>query len=559
MSSTLKRKSNHSNIYAVQKGCSPLFFIVVVVFFVAIIPFFLEPGDHASTSSYQDNVRSSFSVKRNSNSASIQTGKTSVGSSGLPKTLVIYFPQYHQDPVNDRNWGENFTDWDSLRQSPSENRMGQVIPRPFIETLNNSSNNLPPPLGYYDLTDKTPRKTQGTLAKKYGVDGFIYHHYWFYDRSDPGPTLAKPLERMLEDGHPDIPFLLNWCAVRWVNVWMGKAIFQKIPTNKNRAIVLQEQYFDPTDDMIYQHYQWLKPFFHHPNYIRVDGQPAFLLYSYNPLSLPILETLRKFAKEDGFPGLHFIVGRSSHHEDLYDTSHIMNKIEFEFQLKQLQTRDSVDPTQRGVQARSIYSLEDDPYNASSKEVAVNKIWDYNPFNQTMTYPYPLWIVNKPYEVPNWCMKPPGQTTKQGEHSTASIPIPPQGHPEIIGVITAFDNTPRRKYDEAHIWNGGNTQKGESPVETLERFSKSYQAALYYQKCCVIGSNNAHVGSVKSPVSPRLMALGNGDGGDRFVAINSWNEWGEGMAIEPSNVYGYRWLETIKAVQETVKSQSCPFG
>lgn len=462
---------------------------------------------------------------------------------------MIYFPQYHRDPINDRNWGDNFTDWDSLRQSDEKNILGRIIPRPLLELLNDASDkDLPPPLGYYDLTQRKPRQTQGILAKKYGIDGFIYHHYWFYDPSDPGPTLAKPLENMLEDGHPDIPFLLNWCSVSWVNVWMGKAIFQKIPTNKNRAITLQEQYFNATDDMIYEHYQWLKPFFKHPNYITVDGQPAFLVYTWDARTLPILETLRRFAIEDGFPGLHFIVGRSSHHEDLYDITHVMNEKSYQFALKHRGTREAVNPTKSASDVRSIYSEEQ---KESPDQVLEKKVWDYNPFNQTMTYPYPLAYVTKPYEVPGWCANP--HQPVQAGNSTTAIPMSVQAHPEIIGVITAFDNTPRRPRNEATVYRGGKpeSENGESPDEALERFSRSYQAALYYQKCCVIGSDNTDIS-----LSRRLTPLESANGGDRFVAVNSMNEWAEGMAIEPSNVYGYRWLETIKAVQDKVRSQRC---
>jgi hypothetical protein len=117
----------------------------------------------------------------------------------IPYIWVIYFPQYHPDPLNDKNWGVNFTDWVSLQKSPTQNRLGFDIPRPLGGT-------------YYDLRDEQPRQLQGELADRYGVDGFIYHHYWFYDRSHPGPNLAAPLLNMLKDGHPNIPFLLNWCG-----------------------------------------------------------------------------------------------------------------------------------------------------------------------------------------------------------------------------------------------------------------------------------------------------------------------------------------------------------
>ena len=503
--------------------------------------------------------------KKDDESSSHPSTTTST-SMTMPKTLVIYFPQYHRDPLNDKNWGDNFTDWDSLRNTPRNNKMKQQIPRPLLPTsetetvamtntnMNASKNDhLPPPLGYYDLKDTEPRRSQGILAKKYDIDGFIYHHYWFYDKSHRGPNLAKPLENMLKDGHPDLPFMLNWCAVRWVNIWMGKAIFQTIPTNRNRAIVLQEQYFDPTQEMIYEHYLWLKQFFEHPNYIRVNGQPAFLLYYYDPMALPILESLRNFAIEDGFSGLHFIVGRSSHPEELFTISLDENN----FQRSRIQTLDLVDPTKTKSFSRSILSTLSNTTNTSVASPLLEptkekRTWDYNPFNQTMTYPYPLQYITQPFEVPAWCTDPTKIPSSAAAADESGHPRLHPNHPEIIGVITTFDNTPRRKFKEATVWSGS-----ESPDEAMQRFKKSYTAALYHQKCCVdvafLGQQQKQPHEQKSNRKLNLNAMKNDD---RFVVINAMNEWAEGMAIEPSDVYGYRWLETIKEVKRTVENQSC---
>ena len=517
----------------------------------------------------------------------------------LPKTLVIYFPQYHRDSLNDKNWGDNFTDWDSLRESPLANKMKQPIPRPLFaagtKSLNTTAanNDQEPPLGYYDLSDTEPRRKQGILAKKYGIDGFIYHHYWFYDnfnndndtnindnKNNPSnehsnnnkkpPILAKPLENMLKDGHPDLAFMLNWCAIRWVNVWMGKAIFQTIPTSKNRAIVLQEQYFNATKNMIHDHYLWLKPFFEHPNYIRIDNEPAFLLYYYDPRAVPILEQLRQFAIDDGFDGLHFIVGRSSHPESLYDISHI-NKDQRTVLDRKVQSLDSVDPTKTKSNTKSIFDRKMNNNNAGTKNgsstnltaegavqapkrAASQQTWDYNPFNQTMTYPYPLEYLTRPFQVPAWCSS--SSSRKDSTSTTTTKLQHHHNHPEIIGVMTAFDNTPRRKFKEAVVWNGGETISGESPDDAIARFRTSYASTLYYQKCCVGGTNG--IDNIKeSKIKPRSKLMLNSlDDNDRFVAVNSWNEWAEGMAIEPSDVYGYRWLETIKEVQEEIRKRPC---
>jgi hypothetical protein len=386
----------------------------------------------------------------------------------LPRVLVIYFPQYHRDPLNDKNWGDNFTDWDSLRKSPPKNRLGFNIPRPTE-------------LGYYDLTDFNTRKRQGELARQYGIDGFIYHHYWFYDPTHPGPNLAAPLLQMLKDGAPDVPFFLNWCATKWVNVWMGKAIFQTIPTTRNKAITLQEQYFNASDDMIRAHYDWLSPFFHHTNYIKIDNQPVFLFYFYDQRSHNILERLRYFARQDGFDGIYLVVGRSA------APDHI-----------------SVPKNLTEQQQRMM-----------KKKTQTVAMLPMDIFNQSMTYPYPLDYVNSTFFVPQWCLKGP----KQESAATS--------RPEITGVITAFDNTPRREYNTATILNPG------EPDTIVDRFNTSLHAAIYYHACC-------HQERAD----------------DRFVAINAWNEWAEGMSIEPSDVYGRRFLEVIRDAKKQVLRDGC---
>ena len=82
----------------------------------------------------------------------------------MPRVLAMYFPQFHQDPLNDRLWGIGFTDWDNLREAPTKNRRGHPLAHPTE-------------FGYYDLKDATIRQRQGTLARQSGVDGFVYHHY----------------------------------------------------------------------------------------------------------------------------------------------------------------------------------------------------------------------------------------------------------------------------------------------------------------------------------------------------------------------------------------------
>jgi Glycosyltransferase WbsX len=497
---------------------------------------------------FEDLVKKSFTMTSSSSSLSSSKllrpsnpedqikkgGSKSQGGSNMPRVLAIYFPQYHPDPLNDKNWGDNFTDWVSLQKSPSKNRDGYPIPRPLQDEFDNG-------LGYYDLQNTAPRKRQGQLATQYGVDGFIYHHYWFYDPTHPGPNLEKPLLNMLKDGHPDRPFFLNWCAVKWSNVWMGKTIFQKIPTNKNRAITLQEQYFEPTLDEIREHYNWLSQFFHHPNYIRMNGgtQPALMMYNYDDRAVPILQQLRQFAIEDGFTSLYLIVGRSGVPlGGLYDTAHLDGRsrevFETTHQLPEylpLQTvygreTKTVDiTTSERVAVVKRATQQDVPKTAyRNKTVSVDVV-----FNQSMTYPYPLQYIDQPFEVPQWCRR---------HENPPSLFIP-----EMTGVITVFDNTPRREYKTSNMYNQGPSD------EVLQKFETSFHAALYYQKCCVNHATVATYSGDDSGTTTNTME-------ERFVAINAWNEWAEGMAIEPSDVYGYGWLETIQRVKRQIQDELC---
>ncbi len=355
----------------------------------------------------------------------------------LPRVLAIYFPQYHRDPLNDKNWGDNFTDWISLQASPAKNRAGFAIPRPTE-------------LGYYDLTESLPRQRQGELAKQYGIDGFIYHHYWFYDQSHPGPNLAAPLSNMLHDGQPDVPFFLNWCATKWINVWMGKAIFQTIPTNKNRAIVLQEQFFDPSPAEIRKHYRWLSKFFHHKNYITIHNQPVMLMYIYDEKAERILRKLRELAKKDGFDGIYWIVGRNAAPDELYVPKNLTDR--------------SLDLMRKRTNPLDMFPLD---------EI----------FNQSMTYPFPLGWITSPYEVPEWCSK----EGKKREN------VAPHTRQEVTGLLTSFDNTPRRDFKTSTIYGA------DTPENILRRFETNLFASLYYNTCCQEQTD------------------------DRFVAINAWNE------------------------------------
>merc|ERR1719343_158103 len=117
------------------------------------------------------------------------------------KPIGIYFPQYHPIPENDKFWGTNFTEWTLLK--PFE---APRIRKPL--SVENGG------LGYYDLRDVEVRRRQGELARRHGVHGFVYYHYWF-SSVEGGKVMYKVPELRIQDGHPDTPFMLSWANEEW--------------------------------------------------------------------------------------------------------------------------------------------------------------------------------------------------------------------------------------------------------------------------------------------------------------------------------------------------------
>ena len=199
--------------------------------------------------------------------------------------IAMYLPQFYPIPENDETWGKGFTEWTNAAKAKPLFK-GHYQPR------------IPADLGFYDLRVPETRELQAEMAKKYGVEGFMYWHYWF---GNGKRLLDRPFDEVLKTGKPDFPFCLAWANHSWTTkTWTALGQFQR-----NKMIV--EQKYPGKDDYI-NHFNTVLPAFKDPRYIKVDGKPLFFLYA--PLDSPEIEnfvkTWRELAKKNDITDIHFV-------------------------------------------------------------------------------------------------------------------------------------------------------------------------------------------------------------------------------------------------------------
>lgn len=198
----------------------------------------------------------------------------------IPKIIAFYFPQFHEIPENDEWWGKGFTDWKLVKEA-----------KPLYEGHNQPR--IPIDDNYYNPCDKETLKKQAELAKKYGIEGFMFYHYWF----DGKLYLEKPMEVFLANPDIDISFCVTWANESWTRSWVGKP-----------EIFLQKQSHSVDKEIWKKHFNYLLPFFTDPRAIKIDEKPVFLIYQPFLIndSKTMLELWNELAIKNGLNGLYFI-------------------------------------------------------------------------------------------------------------------------------------------------------------------------------------------------------------------------------------------------------------
>lgn len=344
------------------------------------------------------------------------------------KIIAFYLPQFYRTEINDKWWGEGYTEWTASKKAlPSyENHYQPHIPY----------NNY-----YYNLLEKDTMIWQANLMHEYGIDALCFYHYWF---SSEERTLEKPAENLLSWDDIDMPFCFSWANESWLNKWNageGFAWVDKTPdTKKGLRYIFVQKY--GREDEWEKHFRYLLPFFKDKRYIKVAGKPLFVIN--NIYNIPCIHEMVTFwnrlAYNYGFPGIYFIGCGNCDincNVDAYMTHEPGN-------VRGLLTPlDSMHPTR--------YS-----YSEAAE-----------------------CILNQKYVV---------------------------GKKIIYSTFCSYDTTPRYGID-ADVYDDG----------TPEVFSEHLS---------------------------RLIAK-NYDAGIDMIFIDAWNEWGEGMHLEPDMKYGNRWLLAVK--------------
>lgn len=220
------------------------------------------------------------------------------------KTIAFYLPQFHAIPENDKWWGKGFTEWTNVKKAV-----------PLFE--GHDQPKVPLHNVYYDLLDDEVKIWQADLAKKYGIFGFCYYHYWFHKGK---MLLEQPAEQMLANTKIDMPFCFSWANENWSRNWDGG----------NHEILMKQEYGGRKDWE--KHFMYLLPFFRDERYITIKGKPLFIIYKPEQIIdiLPMMKYFRKRAKEEGFPGLCLAFQFPTYYSDMYYRDDIFDfRIAFE--------------------------------------------------------------------------------------------------------------------------------------------------------------------------------------------------------------------------------------
>lgn len=195
------------------------------------------------------------------------------------KVWALNLPQFYETKENNEWWGKGYTEWTSVKNAKPLYK-GHQQP---IEPMNDY---------YYDLSKVDTIKWQTDLAKKYGLSGFVYYHYWYEGRH----LLEKPCEILLSHPEIDFPFCFCWANHSWTRAWDGK----------DHEVLVAQKYGNKVEWEA--HLQYLLPFFKDSRYIKINNEPVLFIYKPNSIENgdERIAYWNSRLREEGFKGIYII-------------------------------------------------------------------------------------------------------------------------------------------------------------------------------------------------------------------------------------------------------------
>lgn len=309
------------------------------------------------------------------------------------KFFAYYLPQFHPTPENDLWWGKGFTEWTNVTKAK------KLFP-------GHQQPKLPTDLGFYDLRVPQVMEEQAKMAKEYGVDGFVFYHYWF---GNDRVMLEKPIQQFLQNPKVDIQFCMCWANESWKGTWHG--------ASKNQ--LLQEQKYLGVNEYI-AHFEFLLPFFLDSRCLRIADMPVYQIYV--PEAIPDLnvyvDTFNRLAITNGLKGIYWIGVKSSND---------FNAVSF------------------GIQGMVNGNLKNiNRYHSKTLNGLINRYLFSNPLIRKVA----KWPKRIPYRVVRYCLE-----EFKSEYDFDFYPL----------AIPNWDNTPRVKHE-------GTVYVGTSPKAFKEHLS-----------------------------------------------------------------------------------------
>ena len=148
---------------------------------------------------------------------------------------------------------------------------------------------------YYDLDKQFMETMQWQIdsARKNGLYGFCFYHYWFKDGKK---LMEKPIERFLQEKDLNMPFCLSWANEPWTRAWDGG----------EKEVIMPQEYGNKAEWK--RHFDYLNGFFEDDRYIKIDNKPMILIY--RPELIADLDEMlslwTKMSMKSGFDGLYIV-------------------------------------------------------------------------------------------------------------------------------------------------------------------------------------------------------------------------------------------------------------